>query len=87
MLGTIVMDEQVFPVTGIGLGDAAFMVQARAEGPLHIDAGTHEIRLHDVTGQIVVISRIGQELIEAKEGDYVELQFVLRVIGREAEQM
>jgi len=78
-MGSIVVDELVFPVDGIELHDGAFLVKAHAEGPFELQEGHPETRLHDNEGKIVLVARLDQAHIKAEVGDRVNLEFQCRI--------
>lgn len=81
MLGTIVVDERVFPVHFITLHDGAFIVHAEGNGPMEFTSDrAYQLRLHDNEGHVVLISNCHQSEIRAKEGDSVVLTFTCRVV-------
>lgn len=85
--GTVVMDEKIYRVVNVYLEREAFMVVAVGTGPVRFE-GENDYVLHDPDGRVILKGRHRHRyLIEAAEGDTVEVTLRCEVTGREADQL
>lgn len=76
VLGTIVVDEVVAPVTRIHMQGGAFIVTATLTGPVEgREEKLYDLRLHGIDSRVVMSGKLHSGWPTAEEGQTVEIAF------------
>jgi hypothetical protein len=80
-LGTIVIDEMVFPITDILLERGKIFVRAEVKGPVpERKEGVYELRLHGQDGSFITMMRSRMQWSEVWPGDTLTIDFAMDTI-------